>query len=162
MRKKPNEYENKLALPLFIVTVTSLAAWIPFVLVNVLFVFSSIQMSFSFVYFTKVLHYGNSFINPIVYSLRMPEFRQAVVRMFSFRSSERRRLPVQQLSNLCTATEMGQDAFRSNRGTRQGRNNDDVNSKETMVTWKKSTENREASVLLAEDNGNSMVSRDKY
>ena len=138
MRKKTNEYENKLALTLFIVTVTSLAAWIPFVLVNVLFVFSSVQMSFSFVYFTKVLHYGNSFVNPIVYSLRMPEFRQSVVRMFSFRSSERRRLPVEQLSHLCTATELGQDAFRSNRGTRQGRNNDGVNSKITMVTWKKS------------------------
>lgn len=152
MRKKSNEYENKLALTLFIVTVTSLAAWLPFVIVNVLFVFSSVHMSFSFVYFTKVLHYGNSFVNPIVYSLRMPEFRRSVVRMFSLRSSDRRRLPLHQLSNVCSGTEVGQDTFRSNRGTNQGQENDGKNFKKTTVTWKKSSENNEVSVLLAENN----------
>ena len=151
--KKTNEYENKLALTLFIVTVTSLAAWLPFVIVNVLFVFSSFRISFNFIYFTKVLHYGNSFVNPIVYSLRMPEFRQSVVRMFSLRSSDRCRLPVHQLSNLCTATEVGQSTFRSHRGTGHGQDNGDSDCRKTMVTWKKSSENHEISVLLPDDNG---------
>lgn len=143
IRRKTNEYENKLALTLFIVTVTSLAAWLPFVIVNVLFVFSSVQFSFNFVYFSKVLHYGNSFVNPIVYSLRMPEFRKSVVRMFSLRSSQRR-LAGHQLSNLCSVTEVGQDTFRSNRGTQL-----ETNTKKTSVTWSKS-KNQEVSVLLTD------------
>ena len=48
IRQKSSEYENKLALTLFIVTLTSLAAWLPFVIVNVLFVFSSVHFSFNF------------------------------------------------------------------------------------------------------------------
>lgn len=142
IRQKTSQYENKLALTLFIVTVTSLAAWLPFVIVNVLFVFSSIHFSFNFVYFSKILHYGNSFVNPIVYSLRMPEFRNSVVRMFSLRSSQRR-LAGHQLSDLCSVTEVGQDTFRSNRGTQL-----DTNIKKTTVTWRKS---QEVSVLLAEE-----------
>lgn len=143
IRQKTNEYENKLALTLFIVTVTSLAAWLPFVIVNVLFVFSSVHFSFNFVYFSKILHYGNSFVNPIVYSLRMPEFRNSVVRMFSLRSSQRR-LARHQPSNLCSVTEIGQDTFRSNRGTQLS-----TNTKKTTVTWRKS-ENQEVSVLLTD------------
>lgn len=143
IRQKTNEYENKLALTLFIVTVTSLAAWLPFVIVNVLFVFSSIHFSFNFVYFSKILHYGNSFVNPIVYSLRMPEFRKSVVRMFSLRSSQRR-LAGHQPSNLCSVTELGQDTFRSNRGTQLS-----TNTKKTSVTWRKS-QNQEVSVLLTD------------
>ena len=154
VRKKTNEYENKLALTLFIVTVTSLLAWLPFVIINVLFVFSSITISFNVVYFTKVLHYGNSFANPIVYCLRMPEFRQSVVSMFRLRSSERRRLPVQELSNRCTATEFGQSTSRTTQGTlRQKQEKDGTHSKKSKATWNKlSTENKELSVLLPEDN----------
>lgn len=153
VRKKTNEKETRLALTLFIVTITSLSAWLPFVVVNVLYVFSSVSMSFVFVYITKVLHYGNSFVNPIVYSLRMPEFRRSVVRMFSLRSSERRRLPAHQLSHLCTATEVGENTFRSKQGTRQGRKSDGISYKNTKVIWNElSTENNEVSVLMEKDN----------
>ena len=145
IRQKTNEYENKLALTLFIVTITSLAAWLPFVIVNVLFVFSSVHLSFNFVYFSKVLHYGNSLVNPIVYSLRMPEFRKSVVRIFSLRSSQRR-LAGHQLSNPCSVSEIGQDTFRSNR-TRQLC----TDSKNTTVTWRKHSQIQEISVLLANE-----------
>lgn len=145
MRQKTNEYENKLALTLFIVTITSLAAWLPFVIVNVLFVFSSVQLSFNFVYFSKLLHYGNSLVNPIVYSLRMPEFRKSVVRMFSLRSSQKR-LAGHQLSNPCSVTEIGQDTFRSNRATQLC-----TNSKKTTVTWRKLSKIQEVSVRLVNE-----------
>lgn len=144
IRQRTNEYENKLALTLFIVTITSLAAWLPFVVVNVLFVFSSVHLSFNFVYFSKVLHYGNSLVNPIVYSLRMPEFRKSVVRMFSLRSSQRR-LAGHQLSNPCSVTEIGQDTFRSNRGTLC------TDSKKTTVTWRKLNKIQEVSVHLVSE-----------
>ena len=153
VRKKAHEYENKLALTLFIVTVTSLLAWLPFVIINVLFVFTSISISFNVVYFTKVLHYGNSFANPIVYCMRMLEFRQSVISMFSLRSSKRRRLPEQELSNLCTATEVAQSISRSNKGTSQKEEKDGTNSKKSKATWKKlSSENKDLSVVLTEDN----------
>lgn len=147
IRQRTNEYENKLALTLFIVTITSLAAWLPFVVVNVLFVFSSVHLSFNFVYFSKVLHYGNSLVNPIVYSLRMPEFRKSVVRMFSLRSSQRR-LAGHQLSNPCSVTEIGQDTFRSNRGTLCTLGTD---SKKTTVTWRKLNKIQEVSVHLVSE-----------
>lgn len=151
IRQKTNEYENKLALTLFIVTLTSLAAWLPFVIVNVLFVFSSVHFSFNFIYFSKVLHYGNSFVNPIVYSLRMPEFRSSVVRMFSTRSSQRKLAADQQLSKVCSVAEDGQDTFRSNRRTQHedGEKPDSRGGKNTTVTWRKSTP-QEASVLLTD------------
>lgn len=152
MRKKTNEYENKLALTLFIVTVTSLAAWLPFVVVNVLYVFSVVEMSFSFVYFTKVLHYGNSFLNPIVYTLRIPEFRQSVIKMFSVRVSHIKLPSFHQPSNLDTVTEIGPGTSQSNKSTRTG-----ATFKNTMVMWKKSAEYREISVLLAEGNGDSIT-----
>ena len=146
MRQKTNEYENKLALTLFIVTVTSLAAWLPFVIVNVLYVFSSIHLSFNFVYFSKVLHYGNSFVNPIVYSFRMPEFRKSVVRMFSLRTSQKR-LTEHQLTNLCSdQTELGRDTLRSNRGTQQGA----PGTKKISVSWRK-LQTQDVSVQLVTD-----------
>lgn len=145
MRQRTNEYENKLALTVFIVTITSLAAWLPFVIVNVLFVFSSVHLNFNFVYFSKVLHYGNSFVNPIVYSLRMPEFRTSVVRMFSLRSSQRRPAG-HQPSNPCSVTETRQDTFRSNHGTQLC-----TDSKKTTVTWRKLSQVQEVSVLLVNE-----------
>lgn len=154
MRKKTNEYENKLALTLFIVTVTSLAAWLPFVVVNVLYVFSVVKMSFSFVYFTKVLHYGNSFVNPIVYTLRIPEFRQSVIKMFSARVSHRKLPSFHQPSNLDTVTEIGPGTSQSNKSNRTG-----ATFKNTKVMWKKSAEYRQISVVLSEGNGNSITDR---
>lgn len=145
IRQKTNEYENKLALTLFIVTITSLAAWLPFVIINVLFVFSSVHLSFNFVYFSKVLHYGNSLVNPIVYSLRMPEFRKSVMRILSLRSSQRR-LAGHQLSNPCSGSEIGQDTFRSNLARQVC-----TDSKNTKVTWRKNSQIQEVSVLLVNE-----------
>lgn len=76
-----NHVRNKnLAKTLFIVTVLSLITWLPFAVV---FNFSSIIESSSVINrVTRCLQLGNSFINPIVYSLRMPVFRQIVKNMF--------------------------------------------------------------------------------
>lgn len=76
-----NHKRNKnLAKTLFIVTVLSLITWLPFAVV---FNFSSIIESSSVINrVTRCLQLGNSFINPIVYSLRMPVFREIVKNMF--------------------------------------------------------------------------------
>ena len=146
IRQKSSEYENKLALTLFIVTLTSLAAWLPFVIVNVLFVFSSVHFSFNFFYFSKVLHYGNSFVNPLVYSLRMPEFRSLVVRIFCTSYRQRKGAASCQRS----VTEDVQSTSRSPRcKTQKDELSTPTKSKNTTVTWRKGNP-QEVSVLLTD------------
>ncbi|XP_078363808.1 somatostatin receptor type 5-like [Oculina patagonica] len=80
--------ERKLTVTLFIVTFVSLLMWLPFVLSTFLFfttdIFSSLSQTTSqhFNYILNVLFYANSLVNPILYSVRMPEFRRALRSMF--------------------------------------------------------------------------------
>ncbi|XP_031572334.1 dopamine D2-like receptor [Actinia tenebrosa] len=75
--------EKKLALTLFIVTAVFIVTWLPFQIINIivfrcrkykLFCIPPIDV----IYFCKLLNYSNSFINPVVYSLRLPDFRLAL------------------------------------------------------------------------------------
>ena len=65
--------------------------------------------------------------------------------MFSLRSSQRR-LAGHQLSYPCSVTEVGQDTFRSNRGTQLC-----SDSKKTAVTWRELNKIQEVSVLLVSE-----------
>lgn len=80
-----SKQENRLATALFIITVVFVLTWSPFHIMNILVNFSeSFLKNFpvDLVYFGKLLHYSNSFANPAIYSLKIPEFRFAVRRMF--------------------------------------------------------------------------------
>ena len=76
--------ERKLTVTLFIVTSLSLLLWLPFVITVFLFFSTNILKSLSEIaffrlnYVSSVLLYANSFLNPILYAMRMPGFRRAL------------------------------------------------------------------------------------
>ena len=94
--------ERKLTMTLLIVTVVSLLVYMPFVIIHFLFflgtfkVLRSLSSSGAF-HLTNamfVLYYANHFVNPILYAIRMPEFRSALLSLVIFpkRSQRQRRV----------------------------------------------------------------------
>lgn len=79
------ERNKRLAKTLFIVTISSFVAWIPFSLTFVLprYVKNN-KLCFlpSFLYASRFLQLANSFLNPIIYCYRMPEFRRILQGLF--------------------------------------------------------------------------------
>ena len=78
--------QRKLTVTLFIMTIVSLLMWLP----HAVFIFlpSSIKEFLSFQEFVPLdyslnsLVFMNSLVNPIVYTIRMPEFRKALLVLF--------------------------------------------------------------------------------
>ena len=71
--------EIKLAATLFFVIVFFTVAWLPFMVINIVAYLCNTCVSTKIGMVTKLLHYSNSAVNPIVYGWRMPEFRSAFV-----------------------------------------------------------------------------------
>jgi len=95
MRTMPHQAihhsNKKLTVTLAIVTVVSLITWIPLMAISVISQFCvhrsscpdySIIFSELFVYGLKFLQYGNSFVNFIIYTMRMREFKTEISRRF--------------------------------------------------------------------------------
>ena len=82
--KRKREQDKRLAILLFIVTVVFGLTWMPFQIINILafFCYPCRKMSIDGVNFAKFLHYGNSCVNPIIYSFLVPEFRKTVASIF--------------------------------------------------------------------------------
>lgn len=82
--KSNNEQEKRLAIILSTVTVVFVFTWLPFHVVNTIAFFCHSCRDFApqFAYILKVFHFGNSFVNPIVYSFLVPEFRKTVKKLF--------------------------------------------------------------------------------
>ena len=85
--------DRKLTVSLFIVTVVSLVTWLPSQALNVAVVWfrplpyiAFIRLYYSFM----LLLFANSLVNPIIYSFRMPQFRQGALSLVYRRSAERR------------------------------------------------------------------------
>jgi hypothetical protein len=78
------ESEKKLAVTLFIVTAVFIVTWLPFQIINVIVFICGIKYRvycippINVIFFCKLLNYSNSFINPVVYSMRLPDFRFAL------------------------------------------------------------------------------------
>ena len=76
--------ERKLTVTLFTVTSLSLLLWLPYVITSSLFFATDILSSLSEIGIFRlqggsiVLLYANCFLNPILYSMRMPGFRRAL------------------------------------------------------------------------------------
>ena len=72
--------ERKLTVTLFTVTSLSLLLWLPYVITSSLFFATNILMSLSDIAVFRLQHvsiillYANSFLNPILYTMRMPGF----------------------------------------------------------------------------------------
>lgn len=79
------EPDKRLAKTLFLVTGAFVLTWLPFqtLLYVVHFCLSCPLPSQNAVNFIKLLQYCNSFMNTVIYSLRMPEFRKAISEIFN-------------------------------------------------------------------------------
>ena len=70
--------ERKLIMTIFFLIILFIAAWTPFIVVNIItFLCVKCFIPSNVVYFFKLLHYSNSAVNPLVYSYRLPEFKRA-------------------------------------------------------------------------------------
>lgn len=83
------EQNRKLAKTLFIVTALSIITCLPYGIVISNTDYAT-DDPFSFkVQITKVAQYANSFLNPIIYCFRMPEFKASLKKLFCRRSRNR-------------------------------------------------------------------------
>ena len=96
--------ERKLTMTLLIVTVVSLLLYLPYaVFLFVLFISKSetFQSVFSHLNHTLMfLIFANSLVNPILYAIRMPEYRSAFLALFRCRVHQQRQVAVLPLRNM--------------------------------------------------------------
>lgn len=87
--KKAVEKDKKLAMTLFLVTSIFVLSWTPFQAMNIYISFSNVCIVscstniLTMIYLTKMMQYANSFINPIIYTFKMPDFRRVLLSLFS-------------------------------------------------------------------------------
>ena len=80
--------QKKLIVTLFIMTMVSLLLWLPFAVYfflrfqSSILKFLSLQEFLRLDYSLTILCFMNSLVNPIVYTIRMPEFRKALLLLF--------------------------------------------------------------------------------
>ena len=79
-KRRSTEQDRRLAVMLVTVTMVFALSWLPFQIINIVIFFcrSCTNMPHEVAYFTKFLHYGNSCVNPIIYSFMVPEFKKTV------------------------------------------------------------------------------------
>lgn len=73
--------ERKLAVTLSILTIVFVLTWVPFYIMNIIILFCESCYVLEVVYFGKLLHYANSFINPIIYTFKIREFRKTLLKL---------------------------------------------------------------------------------
>ncbi|XP_015776280.1 PREDICTED: neuropeptide FF receptor 2-like [Acropora digitifera] len=85
--------ERKLTKTLFIVTVASLLLTLPHVIFHIYLLVSllevrniSTETRFRLALSAEVLFFANSFVNPVIYTFRMPEFKRALFALVGCRS----------------------------------------------------------------------------
>ena len=77
---------RRLTKALSLVSVGTLSSWIPAIIIHLLRLFGQ-NTSLNILLFTYFIHFSSSFINPMMYALRISEFRQGL-HLFCFRSQE--------------------------------------------------------------------------
>ena len=78
--------EVKLAKTLALITGTSLFTWLPFQILNILFelrVLKSFHLFQLTLFVIKILQFSNSFVNVIIYPLRIPEFKRTLFQILN-------------------------------------------------------------------------------
>jgi len=70
---------KRLTKTLLFVSILALLSWIPLVIFNCLIFVYDVQIPWKFYALVNVINYSNSFANPVVYALRILEFRKALV-----------------------------------------------------------------------------------
>ena len=98
--------ERKLTMTLSMVTVVSLLLYLPITIIYFLVFNTDVFTSISIVTFLRlrrillVLFFANSLVNPILYAIRMPEYRSAVLALFRRRPQQQRQIAVIPLHDL--------------------------------------------------------------
>ena len=98
--------ERKLTRTLLIVTIVSLLLYLPDNVYHLLDSTTDVISAMSKVSSERlhdilnVLYYGNSLVNPMIYAIRMPEYRSAVLTLFRRRPQQQRQVAVIPLNNL--------------------------------------------------------------
>ena len=92
--RRVEQEDVKLARTLLVVAIVFFFSWMPFLVLSAKILYScSINSCFAFspdvLNFTKLLHYGNSCANPIIYTMRISSFRLALKSMFGAGPRER-------------------------------------------------------------------------
>ena len=78
-QQQNRDSQNKrLTKTLLLVSILTLLSCLPLIIFNCLTVFD-VQIPWKFYYLVNVINYSNSFANPVVFALRIPEFREALV-----------------------------------------------------------------------------------
>ena len=92
--------QRKLTVTLFIMTIVSLLLWLPYVVYTFVLRFVLVRFSFLTHYLRlrlslTLLYHTNSLVNPIIYTIRMPEFRRALLIFFKRRQRQNAAIPLQ-------------------------------------------------------------------
>ena len=74
---------RRLTKTLLFVSVLALLSWLPLIILNCLIYVYNVQIPWTFYDLVILLNYSNSFVNPVVYALRIPEFREALAISYS-------------------------------------------------------------------------------
>ena len=87
-------WQRKLTVTLLIMTIVSLLLWLPFAVATFVYYTTDRIRSLSYTKRTRLnmllllLFCTNSFVNPVVYTVRMPEFRKALLLLFTRRQRQ--------------------------------------------------------------------------
>lgn len=85
LRKAPDT-SLKMSFTLFIVIGLFVVAWLPFFVIRAVLHFCQHYcISWRIFYFTKLLHFSNSAVNPLVYGLRIPEYRETFFKLLGLK-----------------------------------------------------------------------------
>ena len=68
---------HRLTKTLLIVSTVALMSWLPGIIVNVLKIVHEVSICWNIYHLTVALNVSNSLLNPVIYTLRIPEFRRA-------------------------------------------------------------------------------------
>ena len=91
--------QRKLSVTLFIMTIVSLLLWLPDIILT--FLSLTVIHSLSFPTFLRLklyfilLYHTNSLVNPVIYTIRMPELRRALLISFKRRQGQNAVIPLQ-------------------------------------------------------------------
>lgn len=69
---------KRLTRTLLLLSALALLTWLPLTVLNCLINICEIQIPWKFYHLVVIINYSNSFVNPVVYALRIPEFREAL------------------------------------------------------------------------------------
>ena len=69
---------RRLTKTLLLVSILALVCWLPLIILNVLIYIPETSIPWKFYFMVNILNYSNSFVNPIAYVFRIPEFQQAL------------------------------------------------------------------------------------